>query len=127
MGARKILIVDDEVDLVETLKFRLECKGFEVVEAFDGQEGLRLAQTVRPDLLILDVMLPKLDGYHICRVLKGDARHKNLPIIMLTARSQETDKKAGLDQGADAYIPKPFEPKYLMEKIEELLSRPPRA
>lgn len=123
MSAQKILIIDDEVDLVETLKFRLECKGFEVVEAFDGQEGLARARSARPDLLILDVMLPKMDGYHICRLLKSDEQFKNIPIIMLTARSQETDKQAGLEHGADAYIPKPFEPKYLMEKIEELIGR----
>jgi DNA-binding response OmpR family regulator len=123
MAALKILIVDDEIDLVETLKFRLECKGYEVIEAFDGQEGLQRAQNEKPDLLILDVMLPKMDGYHLCRLLKGDEQFKNIPIIMLTARSQESDKKAGYDQGADVYMPKPFEPKMLMEKIEELAGR----
>lgn len=123
MAGQKILIVDDEIDLVETLKFRLECKGFEVKEAYDGQEGLNLAQTIRPDLIILDVMLPKMDGFHICRLLKGDEQFKKIPIIMLTARAQETDKLTGLEHGVDAYIPKPFEPKHLMDQIEELLIR----
>ncbi|HRZ86525.1 MAG TPA: response regulator [bacterium] len=123
MAAYKILVVDDEVDLVETLKFRLECKGYEVVCAYDGQDGLEKALSERPDLILLDVMLPKHDGYYVCRELRKNTTVARVPIVMLTARSQDADKKTGIDQGADAYVSKPFEPKCLMEKVEELLSR----
>ncbi len=121
MGKNKILVVDDEADLVETLKFRLEISGYDVSTALDGQEGLKKARTENPDLVILDLMLPKLDGYRVCRMLKFDEKYKDIPIILFSARVQESDIKMGEDQGADAYITKPFDPKALLAKIDELL------
>ena len=121
MAKNKILIVDDEADLVETLKFRLETAGYEVVTAFDGQEGLKKARNENPDLIILDLMLPKLDGYRVCRMLKFDEKYKGIPIILFSARVQESDIKMGEEQGADAYVTKPFDPKTLLAKIDELL------
>jgi DNA-binding response OmpR family regulator len=119
--AKKILIVDDEKDLVETLTFRLKSYGYEVISAHDGKDGLDMARSESPDLILLDLMLPKLDGYKVCRMLKFDEKFKKIPIIMLTARSQEDDKKIGLETGANAYITKPFNPKSLLAKIEELI------
>ena len=121
MAKKRILVVDDEKDLVETVTFRLEASGYEVIAAGDGQEGLDKARKEAPDLIILDLMLPKMDGYKVCRMLKFDEKYKEIPIIMFTARAQETDKKIGEDVGVDAYITKPFEPQQLLEKIAELL------
>ena len=118
---KRILIVDDEDDLRNMLKFRLEATGYEVDEAADGQEGLDKARTAWPDLVILDLMLPKIDGFKVCRMLKFDDKHKHKPIIMFTARAQEKDKMIGKEMGADAYITKPFEPDVLLAKIKELL------
>lgn len=121
MAKAKLLIVDDEVDLVETLKFRLEANDYEIIEANDGQKGLEKAKSENPDLIILDLMIPKLDGYKVCRMLKFDEKYKNIPIIMFTARAQEGDRKLGFETGANAYITKPFDPQVLLAKIEELL------
>ncbi|MBM3254028.1 MAG: response regulator [Candidatus Omnitrophica bacterium] len=119
----KILLVDDEEDILELVKIRLEANGYEVTTAKDGQEGLNLARSIKPDLIILDLMLPKMDGYKVCRILKFDARYKDIPIILFTARSKEEDKKTGFITGADAYIIKPFEPNVLLDRIRELLSK----
>ena len=105
----KILIVDDEKDIVEALSFMLQAKGYEIISAYDGEEGLKLAKEEKPDLIILDVMMPKINGYKICRLLKYDAKYKNIPIIMVTARSQDNDKLIGEETGANEYITKPFE------------------
>lgn len=121
MAKAKLLIVDDEKDLVETLTFRLEANDYEVIKAFDGQDGLDKAKKEKPDLIILDLMLPKMDGYKVCGLLKADARYSKVPIILFTARAQESDKKMGEDVGANAYITKPFEPQVLLGKIKELL------
>jgi DNA-binding response OmpR family regulator len=121
--SKKILVVDDEQDLVELIKMRLETNGYEVIVAYDGQQGLDKAKKQSPDLIILDLMIPKLDGYKICRMLKFDEKYKKIPIILFTARAQESDKKMGEEVGADAYITKPFEPKLLLEKIEELIGQ----
>jgi len=118
---KKILLVDDEKDLVETLTLRLEANDYEVIPAYDGQDGLEKARKGKPDLIILDLMLPKMDGYKVCRMLKFDEKYKNIPIIMFTARVQESDKKMGEEVGANAYITKPFEPQVLLTKIKELL------
>lgn len=117
----KILIVDDEKDLVDMVKMRLETAGYESITAYDGQEGLTKARKEKPDLIILDLMLPKIDGYKVCTMLKRDQRYMKIPIVMFTARAQESDEKLGKEVGADAYITKPFEPKALLGKIEELL------
>ncbi len=119
--AKKILIVDDEAHIVEMVKMRLEATGYETLEAFDGQEALKMAREGNPDLIILDLMLPKLDGYKVCRMLKFDEKYKHIPIIMFTARAQDSDVKLGKETGAEAYVTKPFDPKVLLGKIEELL------
>ena len=118
---KKILVVDDEQALAEVVKLRLEASGYEVSVAFDGREGLEKARNEMPDLIILDVMLPKLDGFKICRILKFDEKYKHIPIFMFSARAQKTDMATGLETGADEYIVKPFEPKELLKKIEDYL------
>lgn len=121
MSKKKILIVDDEEHIVEMLKIRLEALGYETIEAYDGQEGFRLACEAKPDLILLDIMLPKLDGYKVSRMIKFDERYKHIPVIMITARAQESDAKRGEETGADDYVTKPFDSKELMGKIEKLL------
>ena len=118
---KKILIVDDEKDIVETLSFMLKAKGFECICAYDGEEGLNLAKNINPDLVILDVMMPKINGYKICRLLKFDNKYKNIPIIMITARSQDEDKIIGEETGADEYITKPFNVDDVVAKVKSYL------
>jgi len=118
--AKKILVVDDEVELVEMVKIRLEANGYDVISAYDGQDALNKAKTDKPDLIILDLMLPKIDGYKVCRMLKFDEKYKSIPIILFTAKAQESDRKMGEDVGADSYIVKPFDPQTLLSKIKEL-------
>jgi DNA-binding response OmpR family regulator len=123
MNKKRILLVDDEKDLRKLLKYRLESMGYEITEACDGEEGLNEAKTGNHDLIILDLMLPKIDGLDVCRILKDEWEYKNIPIIMFTAKSQDEDKGLGMKTGADAYITKPFEPEILIGKIKELLGR----
>ena len=124
MGEKKtrILVVDDEKDLVEGLSLRLDAMGYEVISAYDGQEALSKAQNESPDLIILDLMLPKMDGYHVARLLKFDESYKDIPIIMLTARGQSQDRQQGFNCGANAYMVKPFDSKELIAEIEKLLA-----
>jgi len=121
MAKKKILLVDDEVELVELVKIRLEANGYEVITAFDGNQALDKAKKEMPDLIILDLMLPKIDGYKVCRMLKFDEKYKHIPIIMFTARALEADQKIGLEVGANDYIIKPFEPEILLSKIKNFL------
>lgn len=118
---KKILVVDDETELVNMIKMRLEANNYEVILAYDGPEGLDKAKRDKPDLIILDLMLPKMDGYKVCAMLKHDQRYMKMPIIMLTARAGKEDEKLSQECGADAYIIKPFEPRALLDKIKELL------
>jgi DNA-binding response OmpR family regulator len=118
----KILVVDDEPNIVMVLEARLKANGYEVISAEDGQAGLEKAQKEKPDLIILDVMLPKLEGYKVCGFLKRDMRYSRIPIIMFTAKAQEEDIQMGKDMGADAYLVKPFKPEVLLAKIQELLA-----
>ena len=118
---KKILIVDDEADIIEILQFVLESNGYECITAFDGEEGLKLAREANPDLIILDVMMPKINGYKICRLLKYDEKYKDIPIFMVTARSQEEDKIIGEETGADEYITKPFQIENVIEKVKSYL------
>lgn len=118
---KKILIVDDEQDIVESLKFVLEAAGYTCYSAFNGEDGLRLAKELLPDLIILDVMMPKINGYKISRLLKYDSKYKNIPILMITARSQEEDKLIGEETGADEYITKPFDLDDVVKKVEQYL------
>jgi adenylate cyclase len=119
--SKRILVVDDEPELADMVKMRLEATGYEVITANDGQEGLDRAKAEKPDLIILDLMLPKIDGYKVCGLLKNDARYSKIPIIIFSARAQQEDVTMGEEVGANAYITKPFEPKVLLSKIGELL------
>jgi len=116
-----ILAVDDELQMLAMLKMRLEANDFEVITAIDGLEALEKARNNKVALIILDLMLPKMDGYKVCRMLKFDERYRNIPVIILTARSQKIDKEMAEGVNADAYITKPFEPQELITKIQELL------
>ncbi len=118
---KKILIVDDEQDIVESLKFVLETSDYICYCAYNGEDGLKLAKEIMPDLIILDVMMPKINGYKISRLLKFDNKYKDIPILMLTARSQEEDKLIGEETGADEYITKPFDLDYVMKKVDSYL------
>jgi DNA-binding response OmpR family regulator len=119
--AKKILVTDDSATIIEMIKEALELGGYSVITAKDGQEALDKARREKPDLIILDLMLPKLDGYKVCRMLKFDEKYKAIPIVMFTARAQESDKLLGKEVGADAYLTKPFDPEKLLGKIKELL------
>ena len=119
---KKIHIVDNEQDIVESLKFVLEVSGFMCYTAYNGEDGLRLAKEIMPDLIILDVMMPKINGYKISRLLKYDNKYKDIPIIMVTARSQMEDKMIGEETGVNEYITKPFELEQIVKKVEEYLN-----
>ncbi len=119
MGMPRVLIVDDELDIVESIKFRLELENIECLEAYDGEEALAKAKKEKPDLILLDIMLPKINGYKISRLLKFDEAYKNIPIIMLTARTQERDVEIGEETGADEYVTKPFD----LESLTGLVKR----
>lgn len=120
--AKKILVVDDEPFIVQMVTSRLAASGYETVSGSDGQEALQKARTENPDLIILDVMMPKLDGYQACATLKQDVRFQKIPIILFTAKSGDEATQIGIqDCGADALIPKPFDAKALLDKISELL------
>jgi two-component system alkaline phosphatase synthesis response regulator PhoP len=121
VNKKRILVVDDEGEMVKAIQIRLERADYEVLVACDGMEALDKAHREKPDLIILDLMLPKIDGYKICRMLKFDKKYKKIPIVMLTARARESDEKLGLETGADAYITKPFQHEVVLAKIKELL------
>ncbi len=123
MNSKKILIVDDEVDLVETVRFPLEMEGYHVLVSYNGEDALNQARKENPDLILLDLMLPKLDGYKVCRLLKFDDRYKHIPILMLTAKTQEKDKALGMETGANEYITKPFEMDDLLKKVKKYLNK----
>jgi DNA-binding response OmpR family regulator len=120
---KKILLVDDEQDIIDSLKFVFESAGYECFYADNGEDGLNMAREINPDLILLDVMMPKINGYKICRLLKFDSKYKNIPILMLTARSQEEDKLIGEETGADEYITKPFDINELIEKVDGYLKK----
>jgi DNA-binding response OmpR family regulator len=121
MDQKKILIADDEEDVVTALQFALEAEGYECLTAYDGNEALNKAKKDKPDLIVLDIMMPKINGYQVSRLLKFDKRYKDIPIVMLTARTQEKDKRLGVETGADIYVTKPFEMDGLIKKINDLL------
>ena len=119
---KKILVVDDEPHFLLLVKSRLEGNGYQTVEATDGVEALRKAKEEKPDLILLDLMLPKMDGYKVCGFLKKDSRYAKIPIVLFSARAQAADIKMGEEVGADGYLTKPFEPDSLLEKIRKLLA-----
>ena len=123
MAQPRILIVEDERGLTQTLSWYFAREGYEAVVAHDGLEGLRKAQALLPDVVLLDVMLPTLSGLEVCRELRAGDRTKDLPIILLTARAEETDQLVGLNMGADDYVTKPFSNKVLVQRVKALLRR----
>ena len=123
MGAGKILVVDDEPDIVELITYNLRKEGFEVSSSFDGEEALAKIRKEKFDFIILDLMLPGIQGVEICRILRNDPRTKDLPIIMLTAKGEEVDKIVGLEMGADDYMTKPFSPRELLARIKTVMRR----
>jgi len=120
---QKILIVEDEKDIVKMLEYNLKKEGYRVIHTGDGDIALSMARREKPELIILDLMLPGLDGLEVCKVLKKDETTSFIPIIMLTAKSQESDKIIGLELGADDYMTKPFSPRELLARIKAVLRR----
>ncbi len=120
---KRILIVDDQAAIVDMVRMRLEANNYEVITAGDGQEGLDKARKENPGLIILDVMLPKLNGYKVCKLLKADPRYNKIPVIISTGRTPQEVSKVGREVGADAYISKPFEAQLLLSTIKELLEK----
>ncbi|MGE5588633.1 MAG: response regulator [Clostridia bacterium] len=118
--AKKILVVDDEAPILELVRFNLEKEGFSVITASDGEDGLRRAHSEAPDLVVLDLMLPGIDGIEVCQQLR---RETNVPVLMLTAKSEEFDRVLGLSVGADDYVTKPFSPRELVARVKALLRR----
>ncbi|HOW59554.1 MAG TPA: response regulator [Candidatus Omnitrophota bacterium] len=118
---KKILLVDDEADIRQIVSARLSAIGCEVITAMDGQEGLESARKDSPDLILLDLMLPKLDGYKVCRMLKFDKAYEHIPIVIFSAKGSEADRKLAVEVGADGYLTKPFDLKAFIETIQKLL------
>lgn len=118
---RTIVIIDDEVEMTQLLKIELETEGYQVCMAHDGQDGLRLIGQEHPDLVLLDVMMPQMDGYEVLKALKTDSRTKDIPVMMLTAKGLTEDVQKGLDLGADDYIAKPFHSGLLIKRIRTIL------
>jgi two-component system alkaline phosphatase synthesis response regulator PhoP len=123
MPKSTVLVIDDEKDLVELVRYNLEKSGFDVVGAKDGASGLELASSSHPDVIVLDVMMPEMDGLEVCRRLRGEPRTARIPLIMLTAKAGETDRVVGLELGADDYVVKPFSPRELVARVKALLRR----
>ena len=119
----RILVIEDERALTDVLAYNLQREGYEAIIAHDGQEGLRKAQTLLPDLILLDLMLPTLSGLDVCRELRAGDRTRDIPIIMITAKAEETDQVVGFKLGADDYVTKPFSVKVLLERIKALQRR----
>jgi DNA-binding response OmpR family regulator len=118
----RVLLVDDEPSIVKMVGKRLEVEGFDVLIAMDGQDALAKARAEHPDLIVLDLMLPKLNGYEVCTMLKQDTRYQKIPIVLFTAKAQEKDEKLGMECGANAYVRKPFRAQELLEKIRTLIA-----
>lgn len=122
MAKKKILVVDDEIHIVQIVKFNLAKRGgYEVVTGKNGEQGYELAQKEKPDLILSDVMMPKMSGFEFCEKAKQNEELKDIPFIILTAKGQESDIEAGESSGADDYITKPFSPKALLSKVAEVL------
>jgi two-component system alkaline phosphatase synthesis response regulator PhoP len=122
MKKGKILVVDDEVNITQILEFSIGSEGYEVITAANGEEAVDQARREQPDLIILDIMMPKIDGYEACRILKSNPLTKSIPVVLLTAKGRDIDKRLGFEVGATDYIVKPFSPNKLVDRIHELLS-----
>jgi two-component system alkaline phosphatase synthesis response regulator PhoP len=123
MSRGRILVVDDEIYIVHILDFSLGMEGYEVVTALDGEEALRKVQECKPDLVVLDIMMPKMDGYETCKTLKSEESTKHIPVILLSAKGRNVDMQTGYDVGADDYITKPFSPRKLVDRINAMLGQ----
>jgi two-component system alkaline phosphatase synthesis response regulator PhoP len=121
MKKGKILVVDDENYILHILDFSLGAEGYEVITAEDGEEAVRKCREEKPDLVVLDVMMPKMDGFEACRTIKRDAETAETPVILLSAKSRDVDQKQGYEAGADDYITKPFSPGRLVDRVHGLL------
>lgn len=121
MAIGKILIADDEPDIVRLLEFVLERKGFDVISAHSGEAVVGLAEEEMPDLILLDVLMPVVDGLEVCRRLKKNSKTRGIPVAMLSAKSQKTEIREGLEMGATEYICKPFDPKEIVAKVTEII------
>lgn len=124
MAKERILVVDDEEDLLELICYNLTKEGYRVARAATGEDAMREARANPPDLIVLDLLLPNIDGLEVCKLLKHDTRTKHVPIVMLTAKGEEADMVTGLELGADDYITKPFSPRVLIARIKAVLRRP---
>jgi two-component system, OmpR family, alkaline phosphatase synthesis response regulator PhoP len=123
MSKGRILVVDDEIYIVHILDFSLGMEGYEVITALDGEQALEKLKSEKPDLIVLDIMMPKLDGYEVCKSIKSSPETKHIPVILLSAKGRNVDQKLGFDVGADDYITKPFSPRKLVERINQLLGQ----
>ncbi len=127
MAKGRILVVDDEIYIVHILDFSLGMEGYEVVTALDGEQALERVAEQKPDLIVLDIMMPKLDGYETCKALKSQPETKDIPVILLSAKGRNVDQKTGFEVGADDYITKPFSPRKLVERINAILGHTSRS
>ena len=127
MAKTKVLVVEDDRSLAEVLQYNLEQNGYEVFCAYDGQDGLSQARLQLPQLIVLDVMIPVLDGLEVCKMLRASSSTSDIPVIMLTAKSEETDQLVGFSVGADDYVVKPFSVKVLLQRIKTMLRRQERS
>ncbi len=123
MAKENILIVDDEEDILELVRYNLSKEGYQITCVASGEEGLSMAKSASPDLVVLDLMLPGVDGLDVCKALKSDGKTKHIPVIMLSAKGEEADIVAGLELGADDYLVKPFSPRVLSARVKSVLRR----
>ena len=122
MFQAKVLVVDDEVYILHILDFILGAENYDVITAMNGEQALEKVRDEKPDLIVLDIMMPKLDGYETCRLIKSDPKTKAIPVILLTAKGREVDQKLGREVGASDYITKPFSPSKLIDRVQSILS-----
>jgi two-component system phosphate regulon response regulator PhoB len=123
MSKGTVLVIDDERDLIELVRYNLDKEGFDVVAASDGTSGLEIATKHKPNLVVLDLMMPGMDGLEVCRRMRSDERTRRIPVIMLTAKAAEADRIVGLEMGADDYVTKPFSPRELIARVKAVLRR----
>ena len=123
MSKGKILVVDDEIYIVHILDFSLGMEGYEVVTALDGEQALEKARSARPDLIVLDIMMPKLDGYEVCKAVKADPATKHIPIVAVTAHALPGDRERSFQAGCDGYLAKPCEPRAVVAEVQRFLGK----